>query len=50
MSPCILEMFLHFITSVQYVTMIGLKWRDSIYTEYESGTSPETSTTKRTFA
>ena len=39
--------WLHFITSVQYVNMIGVKWQDSIYTEYESGTSPETSTTKR---
>lgn len=42
--------WLHFTKGVQYVTMIVLKWQDSIYAEYESGTSPKTFTTKRIFA
>lgn len=42
------DFWLHF-TSVQHVTMIGLKLQDSIYTGYEPGTSPETFTTKRIF-
>lgn len=42
--------WLYFTMSVQYVTMIRLKWRDSIYTEKESRASPETSHTKGTFA
>lgn len=39
--------WLRFTMSVQYVTMIRLKWQDSIYIENESRTSPEASTTKK---